>query len=861
MNPERWKQIDQLLDTALELDSDERKAFLEEACAGDQELRKELETLIASDRRAHSFIEAPVVHEAAQVMQESRGTLSQGDSLGPYKILSLLGSGGMGEVYRAKHILLEREVAIKVLPVHLSQNPQALSRFKREAKALAVLSHINILTIHDFGTENEISYAVMELLTGQTLRAQLESSKMTAEEALRVALQLADGLAAAHSAGVTHRDLKPENIFITFDGTIKILDFGLALLKSTLSLEEGTSAETISQTERGLVVGTVPYMSPEQVRGDSIDVRTDIFSFGCVFYEMLSGTRPFARKTPIETMAAILNEQPPQLSQVDGSIRPQVNLIIQRCLQKNPDDRFQTAKDLTLALKDVNAGSTVLPLTTPVRVHRTSVPLRGIAALVLLLVIGGSFYHFQQRGQAIHSLAILPFANGSADPNAEYLSDGISDSIINNLSNLHELKVMSHDTVFTYKSKQVDPRKVGADLDVEAIVTGRLMQRGNILVIRASLIDVSDGTVLWGEQYDRKLEDILKIQQEISSEISRNLKLKLTGTEHQRVRRKYTENSEAYQLYIKGEYHWYKFTPEDYEKSIEYYTKAIQKDPKYAQAYAGLGQVYNAMTFEGLLPPAEGFERARTAALTALKIDDSIGPAHVALAETFWGEWNWKEAEREFKRCLELSPNYVPARRYYSQFVLNMGRSEEAIVEMKRALEIDPLSRETNKSMGARFFWVRQYDQAIEQLRKTLDLDPNFAAAHDLLSDVYERKGLYQEAIQEQKKYLSLAGDDEGAQALIQDYEKHGYLGARKLQYEKALKLYKEIALERYVSPVYFVYLYARLNQKDQAFEYLEKAYQERSPWMHYFSADPQVDNLRSDPRFKDLMRRLGLPS
>jgi serine/threonine protein kinase/Flp pilus assembly protein TadD len=774
-----------------------------------------------------------------------------------YEILSPLGAGGMGEVYRARDLRLDRDVAIKVLPEHLAKNPDALSRFEREGKALAALSHANILTIYDFGSDKGINFAVMELLKGETLRARLVHSKPPWNIALKIGAEVSEGLAAAHSAGVIHRDLKPENIFLTVDGGVKILDFGLARREGIQSQGEQNLVATISRTEPGTVMGTVPYMSPEQVRGLSLDARSDLFSFGSILYEMLAGNCAFSRKTPADTISAILNENLDSISE-SNKIPKELDQIVNHCLEKNPEHRFQTARDLAFDLKALLSGSQI---SKPYRNPRTFFPRTAVwsATILILLLIAFSFHHYLPRGKAISSLAILPFANVGSDPDAEYLSDGITESIISSLSQLPKMRVMAHDTVFSYKGQHVDPRKVGHDMKVEAVVTGAVMQKGDTLVIRANLINVADGTELWGEQYARKLTDLLSVQQEISGQISNNLQLKLTGEEKKSVSKQYPKNSEAYQLYLTGRYYWHKETPEGYEKSIQYFEQALQKDPNYALAYAGLANTYDVMTYEGILPPEEGFQKAVAAARKALEIDDTVAEAYTVLGTVSVYESNEQASEMAYKRAIALNPNETTARRYYSQSLMRLGRKDEAIEEMKRALEIDPLSLEINKSLGATLFWAKQYDPAIEQLRKTVDLDPNYAPAHDLLADAYSRKGMFKEAIAEEQKYLSLSGDKDGAEALGRDYAKFGYKKAMQNLYSKNLDILKENEKERYVSPISFAIIYALLDQKDEAFAWLEKAYQERSPWMVMLPTDQQFDNLRSDPRFAELTRRIRL--
>jgi serine/threonine-protein kinase len=856
MTPERWKQIDQIFEAALELSIDKRSGFLEQACAGDDELRKEVETLLSSDLRAGSTIDGSPKLIAANLVAQSKSKLSGVLLTGRYQIISPLGAGGMGEVYRAKDLRLDREVAIKVLPEHLAANPKALSRFEREAKAVAALSHPNILSIFDFESDHDVWFAVMELLEGETLRQHMKN-RLPHDEATRIAEAIAEGLCGAHSKGVIHRDLKPENISITSDGHVKILDFGLAQLKSETYKSELSSAATESQlTQAGMVMGTIPYMSPEQVRCDQIDVRTDIFSFGSMFYEMLSGKHAFSRKTQAETIAAILNENPPNLLDSDSTIPIVLNQIVQQCVQKNPDQRFQTSRDLAAALKSASTVTTV---------HETAAPtfsfLKWPALFLLALtIIGSSIYLFLTRNKAFHSVAVLPFTNASENTETEYLSDGISESILTNISQLPNLKVMARDTVFTYKNQQVDPRKVGQDLNVEAVVTGRVLQHGDTLVIYAHLVNVKDGTELWGQQFNRKITDVIAIQEEISREISNNLRLELTGEQQKLISKHPTENSEAYQLYLKGRYHWYKFTLEDYEKSIQYFQQAIQKDPNYALAYAGLSTTYTSMAFEGYSPPGTLCNEARAATKKVNELDSSLAEAHQARAVVAVGcDWDLATSIIEYRQAIKLNSNLYYSRRFLAYVLRNQGHWNEAIAQGREAQESDPLSAETTYAFGSTYYWAGQYDKAIEQYKKAIDLDSNFAKAYDGLADAYARKKMYREAIVEEQEYLRLARDEEGAEILGKDFEMYGYQKAKQHQFERALQFYEEVIEEQYVSPIYFVIIYAQLNQRDQAFIWLEKAYQERAPWLVSLKTDPQLENLRSDPRFADLAKRIGL--
>lgn len=766
----------------------------------------------------------------------------------------------MGEVYRARDTRLDRDVAIKILPESMGRDPDALRRFEREAKALAALSHPNILAIFDVGTAQEISFVVMELLEGKTLRTCITRSGLSWQDSLAIAVTIAEGLSAAHSKGVVHRDLKPENVFITSDNRIKLLDFGLARLTEPLPGQDFTAAPTKSQdVESATVSGTVPYMSPEQLSGKVVDVRSDIFSFGCVLYEMLTGRKPFSRESGAETIAAILKENPRALSESGKKIPPELERVLLRCLEKNPDRRFQSTQDLTFALRELLNTSSVSKMDVPVARIRSR-PIRiGVAIAVLAVVAAGAFFFiFSTTARTIDSLAILPFANTEGDPNMEYLGDGITESLINSLSQLPRLRVMARTTVFAYKKRAVDPRKVGQELKVRAVLTGKLSRIGDTLIIQGELVDAVDGSQLWGEQYREKFTDILTVQGTISKRIAESLRYELTGEQEKLLTRRYTDNTDAYQLYLKGLYFANKRAPEALQKSIEFYQQAIDTDPNYALAYAGLAVSYSAQVVVSDLAPNECFPRAKKAVVRALELDDSLAEAHATMIYIKNNyDWDWAGLEKEYKRTMELNPNHPEAHAWYAGYLGKMARHAEGIAEMKLAQELDPLSLYFNMLHGTVYFRARQYDQAIEQYRKTLEMDPNFYPARIRLGATYKEKGMYQQAIDELSKASETSGHYAESLSLI------GYVYARTGRQADAQKIVdrlKERSRRRYVSPYHIAIVYSGLGQKDLAFEWLEKAYEDRSFLLTFIKVSPEFGQLRSDPRFADLLRRLNLP-
>jgi len=782
--------------------------------------------------------------------------LFPGTRLGPYEILAPLGAGGMGEVYRARDTRLDRDVAIKVLPEHPAKDPQALARFEREAKAVAALSHPNILALYDVGDHQGVSYAVTELLEGETLRARLAQSAIPWRKAVELGTAVAGGLAAAHSKGIIHRDLKPENIFLTSDGRVKILDFGLARWKPKPSAPADAAAT--GETEAGTVMGTLGYMSPEQIRGIAADARSDIFSLGCVLYEMVTGQRAFARPTAPETMAAILNEDTPHLADSGKEIPPDLQGIIHHCLEKNAEQRFQSARDLAFALRAAGgsggAGVSALP-----RNGRKPLNHWIWAGVAIVLLAGGSFFVWRATsGKAIDSLAVLPFVNVGADPNTEYLSDGITENLINSLSQIPKLRVVPRGRVFRYKGRETDTEKIGRELNVRAVLTGRVVQRGDSLNIQTELVDVAADSQLWGQQYNRKFSEIIPVQEEIAKEVSEKLHLRPTGEEQKRLTKRYTENPEAHQLYLKGRYYWSRRTGETLKRAAEYFQQAIDKDPGYALAWAGLADCYAVYGALEVLSPVEAGPRAKEAANRALELDETLAAPHAALgfAKTVY-DWDWSGGEREFKRAIELNPTYATAHQWYSVDLTVTGRLDEAIAEMKRAQEADPLSLMESAVAGRTFYFARRYDQAIEQLLKTIEMDPKFLRAHWWLAVAYEQVGRHEEAIAECEKALSLFREPGLLGALAWAYAVSG----KRAEAQKLVVELKELSKRRYVDPFDVALVYVGLGDKAQEFEWLEKAYEDHSFNLTWIKVDPRLDSLRGEPRFQDLLRRMGLGS
>ena len=793
--------------------------------------------------------------------------LAVSSRLGPYEIVAPLGAGGMGEVYRARDTRLGREVAVKVLPEPLTGNSDRLARFEREARAVAALSHPNILAIHDYGTHESVTYAVMELLEGETLGGRLARGRLPWREAIEVGAAIADGLAAAHAKGIVHRDLKPENLFVTTDGRVKILDFGLARMAPPPSGQSQTAHYDPVETQAGTVMGTVGYMSPEQVRGQPADATSDLFSFGCVLYEMVTGRRAFQRETAAETMTAILHDEPVDLTNSGEQVPLELGRIIRHCLAKTPGQRLQSAGELARALRATASDPALHRLATARRF--TPRPRFAIVAALLIGACSASAYLLATRGNrpddskraeqasAIKSVAILPFVNVGDDPKTEHLSEGIPDTVIHRLSALRvpDLKVQSLLSVARYKGRKPDLEEVRHQLGVGTVITGRVQQQGDRIVVSVALTDVRDGSEIWGDAYDGKLDAVLALQDKIARDITAHLRLRLTGEEERRLAKRDTDNPEAYQLYLKGRYFWNKRSREGLEKAIEYFGKAIDADPTYALAYAGLADAYAVFPDNTDTRPSDSFPKAKAAATKALEIDNQLAEPHATLALIITvGEWNWSEGESRFKRAIELDPNYATARKWYGQYLTAMGRFDEAQVQYQRAQELAPLSLMINVTAGYGEFYARRYDEAIGHYRKTLEMDPAFWVAHVLLGQACIEKKMYEEALAEFEAVRQFAPGHLHPLSLT------GRAYALMGRQAEARKVIAELrSLERYVPPCRVAVVFASLGDNGQALDWLEMAYEGRCSLLRDINVEPAFKDLHSEPRYIALLQRMGL--
>ena len=790
-----------------------------------------------------------------------------GQTISHYRIVEQLGAGGMGVVFKAQDSRLERAVALKFLPEQLAQQPQALERFRREARAASALNHPGICTIYDIGEQDGRAFIAMEFIDGETLRSHIHGKALPAEELLELGIQIAEALDAAHAEGIIHRDIKPANIFVTKRGRAKVLDFGLAKLvpKGVAIADADSGGDTSTSTSiAGIISGTPSYMSPEQVRGDALDARTDIFSLGLVLYEMATGRQAFGSGTGGAIIEAVLTRPPVSVRSINPEIPPALEAIIQKALHKDREQRYQHAADLLADLRrlkrNFDSGRTDQAGDSASRLASTAGPISSASQRISRATAqhSGSF-RAPRVAKTIRSLAVLPFENVSRDPENDYLSDGITRSLINNLATVPKLRVMAQSTVFRYKGREIDPQAVGRELNVRAMLTGRVMQSGGSLRIGTELVDVATGSQIWGAQFDRKPGDIFVIQDEISSEISGKLRLELTRAEKKRLVKRHTEDAEAYRLYLQGHHHWNRWTEEGFYKAIGYFQQAIQKDPSYALAYAGVADSYVLLGWNSYLPPKDAFPKGKAAAMAALEIAPDLGEAHTDLATVLWlHDWQWPEAQREFQRSLELNPCYPTANHYYAECLMTMGRNAEALTRMKKSLELDPLSLIINVAIGWAHYHARQYDEAVAQLLRTVELDPNYPMTYWILGLIYRKTGRYDLAISAGEKGVNLSGGSPLMRAaLAQTFATAGAV-------DKAIQIVDELnglAKQRYVAPHFFAGIYIGLGELDRAIDYLEKSCAEHCHWLIYLHIDPSVDDLRSDPRFQDLLRRVGLPA
>ena len=784
-----------------------------------------------------------------------------GTTIFHYKILEKIGQGGMGEVFLAQDTSLDRKVALKFLPEDLQEDPTARKRFLREAKSSAALDHPYICHIHEVGESDGKDFIAMEYVEGQTLKDKLASGPLPLKQALETAVQIAGAMEKAHEKKIVHRDLKPSNIMLTPQGHVKVMDFGLA--KQLIPTEGVGSQEQAltALTKTGVTLGTLAYMSPEQLRGEEVDTRSDVFSFGVLLYEMMAGVNPFLKPQRMETASAILRDEPSPLSSCAPEVPERLEHIVKKMLPKQVDDRYESAREVRVELEGLLTGAVPFIPARPRLTRRRWLALAGLGvvatlATFLALDVGGWRDWLEglagvSGGPRIQSLAVLPLDNLSGDRDQGYFAAGMHEALITDLAKLGGFK-----RVIRYQQTEKSLPEIAQELGVDAVITGSVLREGDRVRITAQLINATTQELLWANRYERQLGDVLSLQNEIVEAITREMNLQLTSGEQARLASARTVNPEAHEAYLRGQFHWRRLSPADLETALGYFELALEKDPDYALAYTGISRVWAGRQQRALVSPREATPKAKAAAVKAIELDNTLAETHHALAIVrTWSEWDWEGGEIAFQRAIELNPNYPEARAYYSDFLTIMGRHDEAMAQIERALELDPFNALYQALYSNVLLGVRRYDDAIAQSRKAFKMSPGlwFAQGNIFLS--LHLKGAYEEALAEQKKLIDLLGDSEVAEALDRGYAQGGYRGAMRLAAETlAARSRRTHTLALVVSG-----LYLRAGENDLALEWLERAFADRDPNLPYLGG-PHSDSLRDDPRFQDLMRRMNLP-
>ncbi len=831
-----------------------------------------------------------------------------------YRILRRLGKGGMGEVFLGEDTKQHgRKVALKVVPEDLTQSESRLRRFKQEARAVLALNHPNILTVFEIGESADTYYFATEYIEGETLRQCLWDKPLKLDEILGIAIQVAMALEAAHAAGIVHRDIKPENIMLrqdrfVRDRIVKVLDFGLAKLTDRNSPSADPDAVTIpiSETNPGAVIGTTGYMSPEQAQGESIDARSDIFSLGVLLYEMVAGEAPFKGRTDSHTRVSIIDHEPIPLLQHAAFAPRQLERIVSKALAKDRGKRYQTVTDLKLdleqlrdelhfstsegveATKQTERATEIELIPSPPTLNRSQVDTLvgrviptnsgfdqkrrenstrwfkyfAVGLLGLLAVAAVVFVTWSPP--PINSVAILPFVNDSKDPNAEYLSDGITESIINSLSQLPGLKVMSRNAAFRFKGRDLDPQEAGRSLNVGAVLTGRLVKIGDRLVIRTELTKVDDGSQIWGEEYNSSLADIFSVQDEVSRKISQSLRLRLTGEDEEKLAKRYTKDAEAYELYLKGRYFWNKRNEEGFRNGIDYFKRAEERDPTYALAFSGLADSYALLCDIGVARPVDEMPKAKAAAQKAVDADATLAEAYTSRAFVKLAyDWDWLGAENDFQQALKLNSKYPTAHQWYASFLMQMGKFSRAKAEIEEAHKLDPLSPIISSNTGLYSYYEHNYDDAIAKYKLTLQSDPDFWVARHYLALAYVQKGMHADAISELRSLIKAPPSGPVPDSVIEtETEASASLGfayamaGKPAEARAILDRLQDLSQRRYVSGLYFAIVCAGLKDNNQTIEYLNKAFESRHPGLVLIRIEPMFDGLRSDDRFKQLVAR-----
>jgi len=875
MRPERWQVIEELYHSASAVPDKERHSFLHKACDGDHSLVHEVESLLRHGSTPQSVLDGPAIVLVAKAMAvdefQSGAPVLEGNTISHYRILEPIGRGGMGVVYKAEDLKLQRYVALKLLPQILATDPQALQRFEREAQAASALNHPHICTVYEIGEAEGLHFIAIELLDGETLKQRIARGPLEIPEILGTATEICDALEAAHAAGIVHRDIKPSNIVLTRRGNAKLLDFGVAkrdgpeLARKTENLLSLLSANAdLRLTSPGAAIGTVAYMSPEQARGEEVDARSDIYSMGAVLYEMTTGKCAFNGKDAAEVLGAIQHRPPTPITKLNARAPSDLIRITSRAMEKDRSQRFQSANEMRADLQALRRG-----LETKASQRKAALVLAlGVALFTVVAygslrvprvrewVAGGSSSNIRRE---IKSLAVLPLKNLTGDDSQEYFVDGMTDALITNLEQIKSLRIISRDSIMGYKNRRKSPAEIAKELNVDVLVTGSIVRSGDSVSIHAQLIRTPDGQTSWTKTYRRHISELPALQDEVTRAIASEIRAELTPQEQFRLAADRTVNPEAYELYLRGRYCWNKRTEEGYDKAIQFFQRAIVIQPEYAQAYAGLADSYAMLGGwkKRGLSRRETIALARSNALSALHLDDTLAEAHASLASiSYVYDWDWPLAEKEFRRAIELNPNYATAHHWYAYYCFSRARIDEGLHEIRLAQQLDPQSLIIHNDVGQLLYTARRYDEAIEQERRTLEMDESLPWPHRWLGLSYLARQQYPEAIVELQANVRLSGRDPGAMALLgMAYARAGHVA----EAEQVLQGIKALPVEQYDSVAEIAFLLAALGERDEAFAWLEKVFPDRPRPLKSLYVLPYLDPLRSDPRFQDLQRRVGL--
>jgi serine/threonine protein kinase/tetratricopeptide (TPR) repeat protein len=897
MNSERLKKIEEIYHAALAVASDSRTFFLNDSCGDDLELRNEVETLLAFDTTPTSFLDDTPKELAAQMLSNRKESDPIGQTIGHYTVLKLLGVGGMGKVYLAEDTRLGRKVALKLLPATILDDSDRMARFVLEAKAASALNHPNIITIHEIGESEGTRFIATEFIDGETLTEHLRSNSRDFASALDIGIQIASALKEAHSAGIVHRDIKPDNVMVRPNGLVKILDFGVAKLTgpavADAQLETDLSVKS-GGTMPGVIIGTADYMSPEQARGGDVDQRSDIFSFGVLMYEMLAGKRAFTGENALDIIGAILHKEPISIADLQPDLPASVIQLINGCLSKDINERFQSIEDVLADLRAAKkqldyeqTGSSLAPRITMLTDVTTTdvdalsetrridnlavVQSSGLSGrtgifitLVAALLLAGGFigYWNMTANRQIRSIAVMPFVNMGGDVNVEYLSDGMTENLIRSLSSIPDLSIKARSTVFTYKGKETSPRKIGEELKVDAVLIGKLLQTGDELKLDIELVDAVTQDLLWSQSYGRKLTELAAVQSDIARDVAERLRPELSKAEQNQVGKSDSNNSEAQRLYLKGRFHWNKRNVRDLQRAADYFNQAIEIDPRYALAYTGLADSYSLMPLYGNLRPHEFKPKAKQSALKALELDGNLAEAHASLGyiiNTY--DFDWDGAEREYKTAIRLNPNYPTARQWYAEHLAFRGMEEQSLEQISTALELDPLSLVINRMKGNVLMFAKRHDEAIAQLNKTGEMYPENALVRINLAEAFAAKGMDAEAIDQYLTAFKLDGKDaQEIQRFSSAYKSQGWRGFWTEYLTSLLILQNAAGPAEYVNNESIAYAYAATKNKEKCLEFLARAYDERDPGLTTVRMSAAYDFLNDDPRFKELIKKIGLP-